>query len=100
MSRLNRSATVPAKKGIWHDPRPCMDIHHLTKLANNIGAFFEAEPDKTKAARGVATHIRSFWDPRMRRQILAHIDEKQGEGLSELVLTALRTHRDELTPTK
>jgi formate dehydrogenase subunit delta len=75
-----------------------MDIHHLTKLANNIGSFFEAEPDKAKAAQGVATHIRNFWEPRMRRQILAYLDEKKGEGLSDLVLTALKTHRQELTP--
>ena len=32
-----------------------MDIHHLIKLANNIGSFFESEPDKTKGAQGVAT---------------------------------------------
>jgi formate dehydrogenase subunit delta len=75
-----------------------MDIHHLAHLANSIGAFFEAEADKKKAAQSVANHIRNFWEPRMRRQILVHLDEKQGEGLSELVLTALRTHRSELTP--
>jgi formate dehydrogenase subunit delta len=73
-----------------------MDIHHLVKMANNIGDFFAAEPDKAKAAKGVANHIRSFWEPRMRRQIFSHIDQASGEGLSELALTALRTHRKEL----
>jgi formate dehydrogenase subunit delta len=73
-----------------------MDIHHLVKMANNIGDFFESEPDKSKGAKGVADHIRSFWDPRMRRQIFAHIDQTSGEGLSELVLAALSTHRKEL----
>jgi len=34
----------------------------------------------------------------MRREILSYVDEKSGEGLSELVLSALRTHRKELTP--
>lgn len=75
-----------------------MDIHRLIKLANNIGAFFEAEPDRAKGVQGVANHLRSFWEPRMRRQILAYLDEQNGEGLSELVLAALRTHREELTP--
>jgi formate dehydrogenase subunit delta len=75
-----------------------VDIHHLTKLANDIGSFFEAEPDKTKGAQGVANHLKSFWEPRMRRQILAHLDEHNGEGLSELVVAALRAHREELTP--
>jgi formate dehydrogenase subunit delta len=73
-----------------------MDIHHLVKMANNIGDFFQSEPDKEKAAKGVANHIRSFWEPRMRRQILTHIDEKSGEGLDEFVLAALQTHRKEL----
>ena len=75
-----------------------MDIHHLVDMANNIGAFFAAEPDKAKGAQGIANHIKSFWEPRMRRQILSYLDEKSGEGLSELVLSALRTHRKELTP--
>jgi formate dehydrogenase subunit delta len=75
-----------------------MDIEHLKKLANNIGSFFEAEPDKEKGAQGVANHIRSFWEPRMRRQILAYLDEKSGEGLSDIVLAALRSYRKELTP--
>jgi formate dehydrogenase subunit delta len=75
-----------------------MDVEHLTKLANNIGAFFEAEPDRNKAVKGVANHIRSFWEPRMRRQIFAHLDEKDGEGLTPLVLEALRSHRKELAP--
>ena len=41
-------------------------------MANDIGTFFEAEPDKAEAARSVANHLRRFWDPRMRRQIVAH----------------------------
>jgi len=73
-----------------------MDIHHLVKMANNIGNFFESEPDKAKAAKGVADHIRSFWEPRMRRQMFTYLDESAGEGLNELVLTALRRHRTEL----
>ena len=75
-----------------------MDIHHLVKMANSIGDFFQSEPDKAKAAKAVADHIRSFWDPRMRRQILAHVEQGAGEGLSDLVLTALRTHSRELAP--
>jgi formate dehydrogenase subunit delta len=73
-----------------------MDIHHLVKMANNIGDFFASEPDKAKGAKGVADHIRSFWDPRMRRQIFAYIDQASGEGLSEIVLTALTSYRKEL----
>ena len=75
-----------------------MDIHHLIKLANNIASFFESEPDRAKGVQGVANHIKSFWEPRMRRQILAYLDEQNGNGLSPLVLAALQDHRRDLTP--
>ena len=75
-----------------------MDVQRLIKFANNIGAFFDAEPDKAKAAQGVAAHIKNFWEPRMRREILEYLDSKQGAGLSSVVLMALRAHREELTP--
>jgi formate dehydrogenase subunit delta len=73
-----------------------MDTHRLVKMANNIGDFFQSEPDETKATAGIANHIRSFWEPRMRRQIFDHIDKTSGEGLHELVLKALQGHRKEL----
>ena len=73
-----------------------MDIQHLVKMANNIASFFEAEPDTSKGAKSVAEHLRNFWDPRMRRQILSHVDEQQGAGLKSIVLKALRNHRLEL----
>ncbi len=69
-----------------------MDIHHLIKMANDIASFFEAEPDKSKGAKGVADHLKNFWDPRMRRQILRYAVEQGGMGLKGIVLEALRTH--------
>jgi formate dehydrogenase subunit delta len=73
-----------------------MDIQHLVKMANNIASFFEAESDPAKGAKGVAEHLKNFWDPRMRRQILSHADESEGAGLKEIVLEALRNHRHEI----
>ena len=67
-------------------------------MANEIGAFFAAEPDRRVAIEGVAGHLRRFWDPRMRREILNWIDKGGGEGLTDLVLTAIREHREELRP--
>jgi len=58
-----------------------MHIERLVAMANDIGAFFDAEPDKVETAKGVANHLRRFWDPRMRRQILAHYREG-GAGLT------------------
>jgi formate dehydrogenase subunit delta len=77
-----------------------MDIHHMIKNANNIGSFFESEPDRAKATKGIADHMKNFWEKRMRREILSYVHDQQGAGLSEIVLEALRKHEQELTPAK
>lgn len=61
-----------------------MRIERLVSMANDIGAFFDAEPDKAEAARSVASHLKRFWDPRMRRQIVAHYREGSA-GLNPIV---------------
>jgi formate dehydrogenase subunit delta len=75
-----------------------MDATKLVQMANQIGAFFGAEPDTSTAADGVADHIRRFWDPRMRRALLKWVDERDGEGLQPVVLQALQKHREKLQP--
>ncbi len=60
-----------------------MSTEHLVQMANDIGHFFAAEPKREDAIAGIATHIKRYWDPRMRRQILAHL-QAGGEGLEEL----------------
>jgi len=57
-------------------------------MANDIGAFFNAEADKTVAAQGVANHIKRYWDPRMRRQIVTHYREG-GAGLDPVARSAV-----------
>lgn len=51
----------------------------LVYMANQIGRFFVSEDPKTAVA-GIADHLRQFWDPRMRAEIVAHL-EAGGEGL-------------------
>jgi formate dehydrogenase subunit delta len=65
-----------------------MDTENLVKMANNIGNFFSAEPDRTAAVDGVADHLRKFWEPRMRRAIIAHYSQG-GAGLGELSRAAV-----------
>ena len=47
-----------------------MRAERLVSMANDIGHFFNAEADKNVAAQGVANHIKRYWDPRMRREII------------------------------
>ncbi len=65
-----------------------MNIDHLVKMVNEIGAFFEGESAPEQAPRDVAMHLMRFWDPRMRREILAYA-AKGGAGLSNLGLRAI-----------
>jgi formate dehydrogenase subunit delta len=65
-----------------------MHVENLVKMANNISSFFQAETDHSLAVAGVADHIRKFWDPRMRKQILTHLHEG-GVGLSDLAKEGL-----------
>jgi formate dehydrogenase subunit delta len=74
-----------------------MDIHHLVKMANQIGQFFEAEPDETQAVTDVASHIKRFWDPRMRKAIIEHVGQG-GEGLLPIVSKAVAVNHDLLAP--
>jgi formate dehydrogenase subunit delta len=66
-----------------------MDVQRLVNMANDIAAFFDSEPDKSVAAEGVRVHLQKFWEPRMRREIIAHV-EKGGAGLSPTACSAVR----------
>ena len=73
-----------------------MDAHKLVRMANEIAAFFAAEPDRTVALESIAGHLKRFWDPRMRREILRWYDDHSGEGLKDSVRAAIDAHRDKL----
>jgi formate dehydrogenase subunit delta len=75
-----------------------MNVDNLISMANRISEFFAAYPDQVQAEQDIAEHLKKFWEPRMRRALLAHVDETGGVGLEPLALAALRTHRDLLTP--
>ena len=63
----------------------------LIYTANQIGQFFRSQ-GHDKAVPGIAEHIKKFWDPRMRKQIFAHLDTG-GAGLDPNVLDALQKLR-------
>jgi formate dehydrogenase subunit delta len=66
-----------------------MDVTRLVAMANDIAAFFDSEPDKTVAAEGVRSHLQRFWDPRMRREIAAHV-AAGGAGLTATAHEAVK----------
>lgn len=70
-----------------------MDIHNLISMANRIGQFFESFSDREEALEGISNHIHKFWEPRMRRELLSHVDAGTAEALLPIVADALKVHR-------
>ena len=60
-----------------------MNVERLVAMANDIGRYFAAEPDQAAGVAGIADHLKRFWEPGMRRQIVAHL-HTGGEGLEPL----------------
>ena len=75
-----------------------MDLDNLIRMANRIGDFFEAMPDAEEAREGVAQHLKRFWAPRMRREIVDHVDAAGESELKPIVIDAIRKHRALLLP--
>lgn len=50
-----------------------MSHDKLAYMANQIGWFFAHQTD-AQAVASINDHIRKFWDPRMRKQILEQLD--------------------------
>jgi len=65
-----------------------MDIHHLAKMANQIAEFFAAGSEREAAVAATATHLRNFWEPRMRREIIEYA-RGGGAELSEVARAAV-----------
>jgi formate dehydrogenase subunit delta len=58
-----------------------VDIHHLIKMANEIGGFFGSLPNHEEAVTSMTQHLRNFWEPRMRREIIAYAQSDGAELL-------------------
>src|SRR5215467_11122712 len=80
-------APAPIAQGTGDHAR--VRAERLVAMANDIGHFFDVEPDKNEAAKSVANHLKRYWDPRMRREIVAYYREKGGAGLDPVPRSAV-----------
>ncbi len=64
------------------------DDSKLVMMANQIGKFYVPQK-QVEPVGAIATHIRKFWDPRMRTAIISHLDHG-GEGLDPPVRDAVQ----------
>lgn len=58
----------------------------ITRMANQIAVFMETKPHE-EGLELLAAHINDFWEPRMRSQLFALLDQG-GPGLRPLVIEA------------
>jgi formate dehydrogenase subunit delta len=63
---------------------------NLVKMANDIGHFFRAEPEREDAVAGIANHIAKFWTKRMREKLDHHLQREGDACLDDLPREALR----------
>ncbi len=67
-----------------------MSHERLAYMANQIGRFFAHQPE-ARAIDSINDHLRKFWDPRMRKQILEDLDNMT---LDPLVRRAVERLKD------
>ena len=63
-----------------------MSADKIARMANQIAQFMESKP-KEEGLAGLSSHINDFWEPRMRNQLFALLDQG-GAGLRPLVIEA------------
>jgi formate dehydrogenase subunit delta len=69
-----------------------MSPDKLAYMANQIGKFFAHQP-QDKAVASIVNHIDRFWDPRMRRTIIANFDAVKLDPLVRQAVLQLREHQ-------
>jgi formate dehydrogenase subunit delta len=65
-----------------------MHVEQLVIMANDIANFFRSGGEPGASSDQVADHLRRYWDPRMRKQIIDHL-EQGGSGLSDIARQAV-----------
>ncbi|CAH2605581.1 NAD-dependent formate dehydrogenase delta subunit (plasmid) [Rhodovastum atsumiense] len=64
-----------------------MEPDKLVTMANQISRFFSGQK-RMDAVQGTADHLQTFWDPRMRTAICAHL-ASGGAGLDPVARDAV-----------
>jgi formate dehydrogenase subunit delta len=70
---------------------------HLAQMANDIGNFFRAQPNREEAIDGIVNHIKSYWTRRMREKLFAQVKDGNS-ALDELPREALRRLMEQPSP--
>ena len=71
-----------------------MKKNHLITMANQIGRFFKSYPDKEQATKDIATHLKRFWPPIMRQEIIEYVESSKDKDnlLDDMVNEAVKKY--------
>lgn len=75
-----------------------MDTGNLVDMVNRIGVFFATQPDERDAVFGVKDHLRKYWPPLMRTQLLEFAKMDEARSLHPLVRLSVERYAEELRP--
>ncbi len=73
-----------------------MNTERLVAMVNDIAAFFASTAVSDEAVASIAMHLKRYWEPRMRQEIIAHLAHG-GAGLSEAGRRAVQLLADSAT---
>jgi formate dehydrogenase subunit delta len=68
-----------------------METDKLIKMANQIGDFFEANPDVELAKSEIAGHLQKFWNSVMVNSLVEYV-RNDGSALHPKVVQAIKQH--------
>jgi formate dehydrogenase subunit delta len=68
--------------------------NNLVTMANQIGGFFKSYPDREQATKDIAGHMKKFWPPIMRKDIIEYVDsiEEKDNLLDDMVNDAIKKY--------
>ena len=72
------------------------NVDNLVTMANQIGDFFETMKDRNHSLEEISSHLKRFWEPRMRSALMQHVELHGGAGLKDIVLESVRMHKASL----
>jgi formate dehydrogenase subunit delta len=74
-----------------------MSRDKLAYMANQIGHFFETQK-RDDAVAAIAEHLTKFWDPRMRKALLARLDDAELDPLPRQAVQRLKAQQPAEVP--
>jgi formate dehydrogenase subunit delta len=92
--RRQRHGVYAHAHGLLNPDSSGASMNTFVKISNQIGNFFDSMPERGQATMGIGMHLKRFWAPSMRRQLLEQAGEQGAAHLRQIVRDAISRHAD------